>query len=169
MKLCNVKISLHFENDLFGKEKSNRKIFKHVRSWTITQYCSTPSHVHVTGIKSMSEIDDAVQVLESMYNQKCLKVNINSMLHSHKDTKNLKFDTILEQFDSKNGIFYIDFQPELFTGAFLKPYDRSYPTIILFYTGSFQLIGGSDFQKVQKSQKFVEELITKCVDGARGQ
>ena len=160
MKLCNVKISLHFGKDLFGKEKSNKKIFTHIKRWTITQYCSTPSHVHVTGIRCMSEIKDVVQVLESMYNQKCLKININSMLHSHKDTKNLKFDTILEQFNSKQ--FYIDYQPELFTGAFLKPYDRSFPTILLFYTGSFQLIGGKDFQKVQQSQKFVEELIAKC-------
>ena len=162
MKLCNVKISLHFGIDLFEKEKSNKKIFTHIKRWTITQNCSTPSHVHVTGIRSMSEINDVVQMLESMYNQKCLKININSMLHSHKDTKVLKFDTILEQFDSKNELFYIDYQPELFTGAFLKPYDRSFPTIILFYTGSFQLIGGRDFQKVHQSQKFVEELIAKC-------
>ena len=84
------------------------------------------------------------------------------MLYSHKDTKLLKIDTIFEQFDKENTLFYIDFQPELFTGIYLKPYDRQFPTILLFHTGSYQLIGGKDFKKVYQSQKFIQELIAKC-------
>ena len=56
MKLCNIKISLHFKNEFFKKNKTNEKYIQKICDWTITQYRHSPHHISLTGIKSMEEI-----------------------------------------------------------------------------------------------------------------
>ena len=58
--------------------------------------------------------------------------------------------------------YHVEFEPEIFTGMFLKPINREYPTINIFYTGSYQLLGGKSFEKIDESIFIIESIIKKC-------
>ena len=163
MKLCNIKITIFLKSDLFTRERNSKKVIMREDSLVFTSYHHTPSIINVTGIKSKSDITAVMELLEAKYKVQCDRYRIDSMMYSHRDKKRIKIDQILKVFDKENGLYYIDYHPELFTGIFLKPIDRLYPTINLFYTGSYQIIGAKNFSIVDWCKKFVEELIAKCV------
>ena len=92
----------------------------------------------------------------------CTGVNIDSCMFSHKDNQIIKLGDITEFRSSVTNLYYVDYQPELFTGCFLKPYDRSYPTINVFHTSSFQLMGGKSFKKIEESMGIARQVIKLC-------
>ena len=61
--------------------------------------------------------------------------------------------------DDKNHFF--DYNIELLAGMYLQPKDKFYPTILLFRTGSYTLMGGKSFKCNHKSEHFVKDLIKK--------
>lgn len=165
MKVCNIKISLRFENEFFTKMKTNEKYIQKICEWTITQYRHSPYHINITGIKSKDEIEKAIHHLEVKFSNTCVSYQIDSVMISHKDFKLIKMEDVAKHLKSVSDRFYIDYHPELFTGMYLKPYDREFPTVNLFYTGSFQLLGGKSFKKIDYSVKMVKTLIEKCENG----
>ena len=165
MKVCNIKISLHFENDFFKKTKTNEKIISKEGEWTITQYLHSPRLINITGLKSKEDINKTIRFLEDKFSNKCVKHQIDSAMLSHKDSKLIKMSDISKHLKSVTNLFYIDYHPELFTGMYLKPYNRDYPTVNLFYTASFQLLGGKSFEKIDFTVKIVNEIIQKCENG----
>ena len=52
--------------------------------------------------------------------------------------------------------------PNFSQDVFLKPYDRGYPTINVFYTSSFQLMGGKSFKKIEESMGIARQVIKLC-------
>ena len=44
---------------------------------------------------------------------------------------------------------------------YLKPILAGYPTINLFRTGSYQIMGGKSIEKIMESKHFVKLLISK--------
>jgi len=163
MKLCNIKITIFLKSDLFTQERNSKKIILREGGWVFTSYLHTPSIINATGIKAKSDIAAVIEMVEGKYNVQCEQYRIDSIMCSHRDSLRLKIGKILNVFDNENGLYYIDYHPELFTGIFLKPIDRLYPTINLFYTGSYQIIGAKTFSILDWCKKFVEELIAKCV------
>ena len=85
-------------------------------------------------------------------------------MFSHKERKNqiIKLEDVAVFLNSITNLYYVDFNPELFTGCYLKPYDRDYPTINIFYTSSFQLMGGKSFKKIEESMGIAREVIKLC-------
>ena len=165
MKVCNIKISIFFENELFQKDKSNEKIIWKEGDWVVTQYCHSPNLVNVTGIKCKDHIKDIIGILEKKFHSKCVKYQIDSAMLTHKDNKRIQLIKVFKYLNLFTKDFYIDYHPELFTGMFLKPFNREYPTVNLFYTGSFQLLGGKSFDKINHTIEIVEGLIKKCENG----
>ena len=53
---------------------------------------------------------------------------------SHKDNKKIKLTNVEKYLKMITEEYYIDYHPELFTGMYLKPFNREYPTVNLFYT-----------------------------------
>ena len=165
MKVCNIKISLFFETELFQKVKSNIKIIWKEGEWIITQYQHSPKLINVTGIKCKEHITEVIKLLELKFCIKCVKFQIDSAMLSHKDNKKIQLTKVYKYLHQLTKEFYIDFQPELFTGMFIKPYCRDYPTVNLFYTGSYQLLGGKSFDKIEYTAEIVKVLIEKCENG----
>ena len=122
----------------------------------------SPHLVNITGVGSRKEIDDAIQILQKENDNTCIGVKIDSCMFSHKDNEIIKLEDIAVFLNSITNLYYVDFHPELFTGCYLKPYDRSYPTINIFYTSSFQLIGGKSFKKIKESMCIARRLIKLC-------
>ena len=165
MNICNIKIMLLFSDPLIKKEKSNRKIIFKERSWTITIYCHTPTMINVTGLKQKGDIEKVKNAMEKRYMKKCLKYQINSIMLSHKDCKRIDMNEVIRNVKLLSNMFYIDFVPELFTGMYLKPLDRSFPTVNIFYTGSFQLLGAKSFEKIDTTVHLVQKIIKKSEYG----
>ena len=162
MKLCNMKVSLFFEKDFFEKKSCNEKIITKYKSWTFTQYLHSPQHVNATVLKSSQDIKEIISLLEEQYDNKCTKYKVDSCMLSHKDRKIIKLEMVPEILPLVTEKFYIDFNPEIFTGMYLKPYDRDYPTILLFYTSSYQLIGGKSLEKIEESLAIVKQILCLC-------
>ena len=72
--------------------------------------------------------------------------------------KNLDMDQ-LYQYLQGNELYYPSYVHELFPGMHLLPKNKVYPTIVLFYTGSFTLMGSKDLDCIFESESFVERLI----------
>ena len=162
MKLCNIKVSATFKEPFHVKQKINKKVKQKVKNYTFIRYMHSPHLVNITGVRSRKEIDDAIQTLEKDNGNICTGVNIDSCMFSHKDNQTIKLGDITEFLSSVTNLYYVDYQPELFTGCFLKPYDRSYPTINVFHTSSFQLIGGKSFKKIKESMGIARQVIQLC-------
>ena len=165
MKICNIKVSLHFEHPFFKKERSSKKTVTKLRNWTLIQYMHSPNLINLTGLKSREEVFEAIYVIEKEYQNKCINSQIDCCMISHKDNKCIHLFDVVNHLRNITNLYYVDFEPELFTGCFLKPYNRSYPTINLFYTASYQLFGGKSIEKIEEALKIVQELIQKCQDG----
>ena len=162
MNVSNIKISIHFQDDCFQKLHTNEKIIFKEKKWSIIHYIHSPRIVNVTGIKSEEEISQVIQFLERKYNNKCIKHQIDSIMITHKDYKSIQMIDIVNNLKSITNLYYADYNPELFTGIYLKPYDRTYPTVNMFYTGSFQLLGGKSFEKIHITFNIIKKLIEKC-------
>ena len=50
------------------------------------------------------------------------------------------------------------FEPELFAGMTIKNIDKKYPTILLFQTGSFSLLGGK-MENVKYTSNFRKKIL----------
>lgn len=161
MKLCNIKISVKFKNPFYKKQKINKKIKRKVKNLTFIQYMHSPFLVNITGIRSKRDIEEAILSLETEYTNICTNVTVDSCMFSHKDFKNIKLTDIVKNLNEVTNIYYADYNPEVFTGCYLKPYKkhRGYPTINIFHTSSFQLIGGNCFKKIEESANIARHLI----------
>ena len=60
-----------------------------------------------------------------------------------------------------NELYYASYVHELFPGMHLLPNNKLYPTIVLFRTGSYTLMGSTDIELIFESESFVESLIKK--------
>ena len=159
MRICNIKISVYFESDLLPMKKTNEKNIFKLKSWIITIYLHSTKHVNVTGIKSREEIAQVIQALEKEYGVKSLNHKIDSAMISHKDKKRLGIEGIRKALQPVSTLYHMDYEPEIFSGIFLKPTNRQYPTINLFFTGSYQLLGGKSFDTIEKSIEIVQSVI----------
>ena len=163
MKICNIKMSVYFENDLFTKKRSNEKVIFHEKSWIMTIYYHTPNHVNVTSVKCREDIQKVIIYLEWKYGVKSVRHQIDCAMISHKDNIKIKMSEIANVLKTISTLYHVELEPEIFTGMFLKPYNREYPTINLFYTGSYQLLGGKSFEKIDESISIIKSLIKQCV------
>ena len=169
MKIANLKISLLFKQPFFEKKRGNQKIISKVKTWTMTQYIHSPQLVNLTGLKSWDEISQATQTIEEQFQNKCINSQVDCCMISHKGNKSVdlvKLYTELKRVWEEHiagRIFYPDFNYELNSPSvcYLKPENRDYPTVIIWYTGTYQLMGGKSIQKILESIQIARELIDK--------
>ena len=160
MQLKNLKISFIFKQPIIDKEEYDvNKINFKIGGATFTIYKHSPMLVNVTGIKDMKEVDEYRRIIERKYNQMIAHERIDGMFFSHKDNKKIDLKLIYYWLKETNLDYFVDFNEETFHGMYLKPRDRIYPTIILFRSGTFTLMGGKNFDVIDESEKFVTDLV----------
>ena len=158
MKLNNIKVSFVFENNVVPYEKK-QYIWKNGKH-TFTIYKHNPKLINVTGIKSAIEIEQQKCLMEEKFKQKMVKVRIDNTFFSKKDYKNIDM-IALYCIMKENKDYYVNYNIELFAGMYLHPINKLFPTILVFRTGSFTLMGGKCFKAVYESEKFICCLIQK--------
>ena len=146
----------YFINETVYKEnipKGNRHIIK-MGGKCMTIYGHSQSMLNVTGIKSL--------MIEKEFQVKVLQIRLDCVFFSHKGRTNIDMSKIYYHVrDNLKEKYIVDYNVELYPGMYLKPKLTGYPTINLFRTGSYQIMGGKSVEKIMESKHFVKLLISK--------
>ena len=160
MQMKNLKMSFFFQTPLIKQDEStpSKTNFKRNRA-CMTIYKHKTNLVNVTGIKSVEEITTYRQLLEEEFQQPVIKERIDNMFFSHRDNKKINLHKIYYWVRENRKDYVVDFNEETFHGMYLKPRDRCFPTIILFRTGTYTMIGGKSLHLVYQSEDFVKDIV----------
>ena len=160
MQLKNLKMSFFFQSPLIKNVENtpSKTNFKR-KTATMTIYKHKTSLVNVTGIKSIEEIIIYRQLLEEEFKQAVIEERIDSMFFSHRDNIKIDLNQIYYWLRENRKDYHVDFNEETFHGMYLKPRDRCFPTIILFRTGTYSLIGGKSVHLAYQSEDFIKDVI----------
>lgn len=160
MKVRNIKCSVYTEGFLKDGLKRSEVYTFSMDDITIFIYGHSPHHLNVTGLKCIEDVNYVMRKLEEKFKIKCINVRIDNIFISHKDSKNIKLSNVYHYINETYAHLYIvDYNVELFPGMFLKPKSSAWPTIILFRTGSFTIMGGKDYQCILEAQTLVQKII----------
>ena len=145
-----------FENNVVSPEKK-QYLWKN-GNHTFTIYRHNPKLINVTGLKSAEEIEQQKCLMEEKFKQEVMKVRIDNTFFSKKDYKNIDMVALYHTM-KENKDYYVNYHVELFAGMYLHPTNKLFPTILVFRTGSYTLMGGKSLEVVKESQQFIQDLI----------
>ena len=160
MKLKNIKASFIFNQNLIERKSGTEKFIFKEDNVTYTIYKHTPHLLNVTGVKSIAQLMNCRRNMGERFNIKIIQERGDNLFFSKKDNKNLDMDQ-LHHYLKGDELYYASYVHELFPGMHLLPNNKLYPTIVLFRTGSFTLMGSTDLERIFESESFVESLIKK--------
>ena len=158
MKLKNIKVSLLFKNDIVKNQ--NKQIIWKNGNFIFTIYRCNQKLINVTGLKSAEEIEQQKSVIEEMFQQNVLKVRIDNTFFSKKDYTNIDMSSLYKHL-KENKDYFVSYNIEVFAGMYLHPKDKQYPTMIIFRTGSYTMMGGKSLKIVYECEIFLKTLIQK--------
>lgn len=158
MKLKNIKASFIFDKNLVEKKTGCEKYIFKEKNVSYTIYKHTPNLLNITGVKSLTQLKTCRLDMEKHFDSEVVKERIDNLFFSKKDNKNIDLDK-LNAFLQGHEKYYASYTHELFPGMHLLPKNKMYPTIVLFRTGSFTLMGSKCLDYVFESESFVKNLI----------
>ena len=156
MKVKNIKVRFIFERDII--EKANRQIIWRNGKSTFSIYRGATKFINVTGLKSLQEIDQQKLAMEKSFQQIIISVKIDNIFYSKKDDRNIDMHSLYNYLKDRKD-YFCNYNIELFAGMYLHPTNKNYPTILLFRTGSYTLMGGKSMKLILESENFVTDLI----------
>ena len=89
-----------------------------------------------------------------------MKVRLDNTFFSKKDYKIINMLSLYNHL-KENKDYFVSYNIELFPGMYLHPKDKQYPTMILFRTGSYTMMGSKSIKVVYESELFLKTLIEK--------
>ena len=156
MKIKNIKVRFIFEKDVIVKP--NRQIIWRNGKATFSIYRCATKFINVTGLKSVQEIKHQKLAMEKLFKQNIISVKIDNIFYSKKDSKNVDMGSLYNYLKGRKD-YFCNYNIELFAGMYLHPSNKSYPTILLFRTGSYSLMGSKYLKFILESENFVQDLI----------
>ena len=161
MKVNNIKFSM-----ISNKSICDHKLMKTEKyiipfgNVKITVYAHSPLLINVTGCKSMQEVKCSQNCIEIAYNVQCSYLTIDNIFYSYKDCKDIDMSALYYHVrDEFKERFVIDYNVELFPGLYMKTKFKGEPTIILFRTGSYTIMGCKSINQVKEYKLFVIDLL----------
>ena len=140
--------------------KTNRNIIWRNGKATFSIYRDGRKFINVTGLKSLQEIKQQKLAMEKLFKQNIISVKIDNIFYSKKDYKNLDMHSLYNYLKGRKD-YFCKYNIELFAGMYLHPSNKIYPTILVFRTGSYTLMGGKSIKVILESENFVTDLIHK--------
>ena len=160
MELKNLKVSLIFDCDIYHKFESKNYIFK-IDDAIFTIYKHSPFLINITGLKNFNQITLYKKQVEERFNKKVQHTRIDNTFFSLKQKRRIDLNEIYN-FLKNNKIFHVNFNIELFSGMYLHPKGgETLPTLLLFHTGSYVIMGGKNLKTIYKCENFLKKLISK--------
>ena len=130
----------------------------------ITIYWHSPLLLNVTGSKSVEEVKRTQNFIETAFNVQCKNLKIDNIFYSCKDHKNIDMSALYYHVSDKfKEKFVIDYNVELFPGLYMKTKCKGEPTLILFHTGSYTIMGCKSIDQVQEYRMFIINLLNHFV------
>ena len=165
MKVKNIKCSLQSSHTILeGKLKKNGKYKISFGSATLIIYGHSPLLINMTGLKSMKEVDTTRNFIEVAYNVKCSNLSVDNIFYSHKDCRNIDMNALYYHVrDCYRDTHFIDYNIELFPGLYMKSKIKGIPTLILFRTGSYTIMGCKSIIQVKEYKLFIINLLNHFV------
>ena len=159
MCIKNIKITIYLQKELFPPYKSREKIFHFINSFHITIYKHSPSLVNVTKIKNHQDIIRSILSVKNFFNVDIKNYKVNCIMSSFKYKNCLKLELIPPILEFITQDYFLDFNPEIFSGCFLKSKIKGlFPTITLFHSGTVQVFSKS-FEKTNEAHNLINSLL----------
>ena len=160
MKVNNIKCSLRSSKPIFeGELEKNKKFISHFGNITLTIYGHSPLLINLTGLTSIKKIHSTRKYIELVYDVKCSDVRIDNIFYSHKDYRNIDMNALYYHLREKHKDKHaIDYNVELFPGLYMKSKIKDLPTLILFRTGSYTIMGCKSIDMVIRYKTFIYNL-----------
>ena len=144
--------------------KKNEKYIITFGKVKITVYGHSPLLINVTGCKSMQEVKRYQNCIETAFNVQCRNLKIDNIFYSYKDFKNIDMSALYYHVrDKVKEKFVIDYNVELFPGLYMKTKCKGEPTILLFRTGSYTIMGCKSINQVKEYKSFIINLLNHFV------
>ena len=159
-KIKNIKLRYLFDTSLIKYEKSKRKYLFQIDKAKLNIYLHSPKEINMTGVKSFKNIVKYKKILEQLFKKEVKSIKIDCFFYSHKSNDNLKIAELYERLKD-NKSYFIYYNPEIFCGIIIHPKINIYPTILLYRTGSYVMMGGRKLKQIYESEKFVLNIIDK--------
>ena len=156
MKVKNIKVRFIFDKDVIVKSK--RQIIWRNGKSTFSIYRGATNFINVTGLKSVQEIKQQKLAMEKLFKQNIISVKIDNIFYSKKDYKNIDMGSLYNYLKGRQD-YFCNYNIELFAGMYLHPSNKVYPTILLFRTASYTLMGCKSMKLILESENFVQDLI----------
>ena len=156
MKIKNIKVRFIFEKDVI--EKPNRQVIWRKGKATFSIYKDSRKFINVTGLKSVQEIKQQKLAMGKLFKQNIISVKIDNIFYSKKDSKNVDMGSLYNYLKGRQD-YFCNYNIELFAGMYLHPSNKVYPTILLFRTASYTLMGCKSMKLILESENFVQDLI----------
>ena len=156
MKIKNIKVRFIFEKDVIVKP--NKQIIWRDGKSTFSIYKDSRKFINVTGLKSLQEIKQQKLAMEKLFKQNIISVKIDNIFYSKKDSKNVDMGSLYNYLKGRQD-YFCNYNIELFAGMYLHPSNKVYPTILLFRTASYTLMGCKSMKLILESENFVQDLI----------
>ena len=121
-------------------------------------YRGATNFINVTGLKSVQEIKQQKLAMEKLFKQNIISVKIDNIFYSKKDSKNVDMGSLYNYLKGRQD-YFCNYNIELFAGMYLHPSNKVYPTILLFRTASYTLMGCKSMKLILESENFVQDLI----------
>ena len=159
MKVNNIKCSLQSNKPIFeGELKRNKKFKSCFGNTSLTIYAHSPLLINLTGLKSIEEIHSVRKYIELVYDVKCSDICIDNIFYSHKDFRNIDMNALYYYLRDNNKDYCIDYNIELFPGLYMKTKIKGLPTLILFRTGSYTIMGCKSISMLIRYKSFIYNL-----------
>lgn len=156
---------LEAEGFLLFEKKQNFTL--RVTGTSMTFYKHSRRTLHVTGIKSKSQLIRIFDFVRFAMSNEVISSQVDNSLFSFKNcsyVKPLNFAAIIKQVE-KDGFYSCTYTPEIFPALFIKPKGThkkdGFPTILLFTSGSVVMLGGKTLAKISRAIRMVEYLVNK--------
>ena len=124
----------------------------------LTIYTHSPRMANCTGLTNIKNIIQYQKLLEHIFRKKVLRSVIDCFFFSKKNYYNLKIPKLISEL-KHDARFFIFYNPEIFCGIMI--HSKEHPTMMLYRTGSFVIMGGKTLDQIQECESFLLNVIDK--------
>lgn len=172
LRCKNVKININLENYIDVDELCflNIEICEKITSYilrsndlncVITIYKHSLKSIHITGIKSASDMKNVISFLTIRLKNTITNITIDNSMFSCKLGRKINLHEVITNF--KVSTHFCSFMEEIFPALFIKPNKenkyKGCPTIILFHNGSYVIIGAKSVKMVKLANIMLHKII----------
>ena len=162
MKIRNLKVTITLKKKLLNYQfEKTHNIFKikcENKFVTLTFYKNNPLTLHVTGLKNFHHLKIFLSQIKEFY----LSHKVDTVFFLEKTVHKHNLYYLAKDLKKKfHELYCIDYNAELFSGIFLKPKIKTYPTIIMHSKSYIMLSRRTLFFVIEMKKKIDALLATE--------